>query len=333
MSEIRIAVIGCGGFHKKHVTTYRNRQDCRIVALCDVSQEQIEGFIRRNEMSQEEVADIARFTGNLDEMYETLKPDAVSIATPHTLHYEQAAQAIDAGCHVMVEKPMVTSAEHAHDLTRRVREKGKVFVIAYNTPCTPEFRYLRNLIRTGELGRLEMVVGHLSQDWLPRTRGLWRQDPALSGGGQAYDSGAHLLNSICWTVESRIRTLHAVIDRFDTAVDINSIINVCFHNNVMAAIGINGNCPLWSSHAAYMFTEGKVEIDGWTGKWINIYRGTELVKYPPITDPPTTPADNFLDAIQGKTDALTCPENGIWQSELMDAIYQSADTGQPVHYH
>ena len=329
MSEIKIAVIGCGGFHKKHVTTYLKRDDCRIVALCDVSDEQIDTFIQRNEMT-EQAKDIARFTGNLASMYETVKPDAVSIATPHTCHYEQALQAIEAGCHVLVEKPMVTCSEHAYLLAEKVKESGKILVIAYNAPCTPELMYLRRLIRDQELGKLEMVVGHMSQDWLAGTRGKWRQNPAMSGGGQAYDSGAHLLNSLCWTVESRVKEVHAYIDYFDTAVDINSVINIRFQNSVMAAIGINGNCPLWSSHAAYMFTHGKIEVEMWNGKWINIYKWKEQVKYPPIHDEATTPADNFLDSIQGKTKPLTHVTNGIWQSELMDAVYESAATGLPV---
>ena len=79
----------------------------------------------------------------------------------------------------------------------------RVFVIGYNTPCTPHFMFVRDVIRRQRFGKLEMVSGYLAQNWLRYTNGTWRQDPSLSGGGQTYDSGAHLLSSLCWSVSNR----------------------------------------------------------------------------------------------------------------------------------
>ena len=105
-------------------------------------------------------------------MYAALKPDAVLISTPHTQHYEQGKQALAAGLHVFMEKPMVTSLDQAYALAEHVKQSGKIFVIGYNTPCSGEFIYLRDLIRTQVLGKLEMVTGFISQDWLRFTTGL-----------------------------------------------------------------------------------------------------------------------------------------------------------------
>src|SRR5690606_17030921 len=121
-----------------------------------------------------------------DEMLASLKPDAVLISTPHTLHYEHGMKALEAGCHVFMEKPMVTQVDHAYKIAEKVKETGKVFVVGYNTPCTPAFKYLRDQIRAGAWGRLEIVTGYITQAWKRGTQGTWRQDPALSGGGQAY---------------------------------------------------------------------------------------------------------------------------------------------------
>jgi predicted dehydrogenase len=78
---------------------------------------------------------------------------------------------------------------------------------------------------------------------------------------------------------------------------------------------------------------GRVEIDGWGGSWIKVFRGGQghgqgQVKYPPITGKAESPDDNFIDAILGRAQPQTSPLNGINQSELMDAIYESARTGQ-----
>ncbi|HEX4125042.1 MAG TPA: Gfo/Idh/MocA family oxidoreductase, partial [Tepidisphaeraceae bacterium] len=263
-------------------------------------------------------------------MYKELKPDAVAIITPHTLHFEHGMQALDAGLHVLMEKPMVTSADQAYKLAEKVRKTGKVFTVGYNTPCTPEMNYVRDTIRNGSFGKLELVCGYISQNWLKGTAGMWRQKPELSGGGQAYDSGAHLLNSLCWSVESNPAEVFAFIDNHGSPVDINSSINVRFENGVMAAIVVSGNCPKDGTFMTFIFENGKIDVDGWSGSWIKVAKGREDVKYPEIKGESQTPNDNFIDAVLGRAEPKTSPQNGIVQSELMDAIYESAKTGKPA---
>jgi len=328
MAKIRVAFLGCGGIAGKHVRSLKVREDVELVAGCDVDVEIVKKFFARH---LDDSAPAPPAFSDTEAMYAAARPQAVVICTPHTLHFEQAIEALDAGCHVLLEKPMVTSAEHAYAMKEKVDETGKVFIVAYNTPCTPEFHYLREQIRTGALGRLELVNGYLSQDWRRLTTGQWRQDPALSGGGQAYDSGAHLLNSLCWSVESRAAEVFALIDRCGTPVDVNASITVRFENGVFAAITIGGNCPSNGSHMCFLFDQGRVEIDGWSGSWIHVFGPDgKPVKYPPIADGQLLPADNFIDAILGKDEPRTNPANGIVHSELMDAIYESARTGQPA---
>ncbi len=326
MSKVRIALLGCGGIQNKHVRTFRQRDDAEIVAMCDVSEASIDRLVERSGLSED--GPLPPRFGDAAEMYAAVGPDAVSICTPHTLHFQQGMQALDAGCHVLMEKPMVTDAADAYTLRDKIQQTGKVLLVAYNTPCSPELFYIRQLIRDGELGQLELISGHLSQGWLKGTTGTWRQNPELSGGGQAYDSGAHPLASLCWTVESRVAEVSAFIDNCGSPVDINSSISIRFESGAMAALAISGNCPVNGSHMAYMFTDGKIEFDPWSASWLKVWKGNQPVKYPPITDPPTQPADNFLDAIAGRAEARAGADMGIIHSELMDAIYASAKTGQ-----
>lgn len=328
MSTTRIALIGCGGIQNKHAQIFHRRDDAQIVALCDPSEEAIGRLIERSNLAEH--GDPPPVYSDLGQMYAQVKPDAVSIATPHTMHFEQAMQALDAGCHVLMEKPMVTQADHAYTLRDKVSETGKVFLVAYNTPCSPEMKYIRDIVRSGELGKLELINGHLSQGWLQATVGMWRQKPELSGGGQAYDSGAHPLASLCWTVESRIVEVYAMIDNCGTPVDINSAFVIKFENGVLASISISGNCPVNGADMHYMFTDGKISFQPWSAEWVEVHKGKERVKYPQITDPPTMPADNFLESIAGRAQVRVSTDMGITLSELMDAIYESARTGKPA---
>ena len=328
-SKVRIVLLGCGGMMGAHAQRLRNHPDVDIIGLCDVSEELAKNFAAKHLTSTPHQPQI--FT-DAAVMYAALKPAAVLISTPHTQHYEQGKQALAAGLHVFMEKPMVTSLEHAYALAEDVKKSGKIFVVGYNTPCSGEFIYLRDLIRNKTLGKLEMVTGFISQDWLRATAGMWRQDPALSGGGQAYDSGAHLFNSLCWSVESDVDEVFSFVDKHGSRVDINSVSTIKFANGVMANITISGNCPGGGSHMAFIFDGGRVEIDGWGAGWINVWKGSEKVKYPLITAEMGAPSPdhNFIDAILGRAEPRTSVTNGIIQSQLMDAIYESERTGLPA---
>jgi predicted dehydrogenase len=332
MPKVKVAILGCGGMAGAHARRLKRHSDVEIVGCCDVDTAHVERFIEQH--LGDAAAKPTVFT-DAAAMYRETKPDAVVISTPHTLHFEHGMQAVEAGCHVLMEKPMVTDAGQAHRLAEAVKKAGKVFVVGYNTPCTPEFKYLRDLVRKKELGRLETVTCWLSQDWKRPTTGSWRQDPKLSGGGQMYDSGAHLFNSLVWTVEQPVSEVFAFVDNQGTPVDINGTVNIRFADGTLATVTIGGNCPNDGAGMILMFENGRVEIDGWGGSWIKVFRrdlrahgGGGQLKYPVIPGNPESPDDNFIDAVLGRAEPQTSPINGVIQSELMDAIYESARTGQ-----
>jgi predicted dehydrogenase len=238
-------------------------------------------------------------------------------------------EALDQGCHVLMEKPMVTRAEHAYTLAAKVKESGKVFTIGYNTSCTPAFEYLREKIRSNAFGKLELVTGYLTQWWMKGTVGAWRQNPALSGGGQAYDSGAHLMNSLVWSVESRPAEVFAFVDNHGTKVDINSVIAIRFENGVMASLIISGNCPAAAGPMSFIFENGRVDIDGWGGGYLDVFVKGEP-ENPELPKVDGTPDRNFVDTVLGRCEPKTSALNGIYHTEIMDAIYQAAATGKPV---
>jgi predicted dehydrogenase len=269
---------------------------------------------------------------NAEEMYRAVKPDAVSIATPHTLHFEHCCQALEAGCHVLVEKPMVTSLAHAQALEKKVADTGLQLQIAYITPSRAECSRLREMCRNGEYGRLKVVNCNISQPWYHGTKGKWRQDPALSGGGMIYDSGAHVLNTLVWTVESDVEEVHAYVDNLDSPVDINGTVNVRFRNGVIACVAVCGEAPSKSA-GTWNFERATATLDPWVGSDLHVtarmdgkYQEVDAGVKGADADPQT----NFIDAILGRAEPATTPHNGVVQSQLMDAIYESARTGRPA---
>ncbi len=299
-----------------------------VVALCDVNTEITKGFAERH---FKETAHTPAHYADAAAMYAESNLDGVIIISPHTLHYAHACQALDAGVHLLLEKPMVTNVQDAYALRDKAVASGKTMLIGYNTPCTPILNFIKNAIANGRFGTLEMVNGYLSQNWMKGTMGTWRQNPALSGGGQAYDSGAHLLCSLVWSVASSPKMVSAFTENFDTEVDINSVINIRFENNVLASIAVSGNCISSGSDMVFIFDNARVQIDPWSGGSIKAWdKDGEIDIEKEIEGAYVNPTHHFVNVLTGVSEPCNTPENGVHQSELMDAIYESANTGRAV---
>ncbi len=322
---IKIGTLGTGNIIQKHIGHLAERDDAEIVALSDVNPD----VVKKAKETHFEGKSVKTYTDSA-EMLSKENLDAVIITTPHTLHYEHAVQALEANCHVFLEKPMTTSSKDALQLAEKAKEADKVVAVGFNTASKQAFQYLRQQIRNKTFGELELVTGFIAQNWMVNTTGMWRQNPALSGGGQAYDSGAHIFNSLLWSVESQPESVFSFVDNKDRDVDINSVTSVRFANGVMANITISGNSAQGGRHMAFIFEGGVVECDGWGGSWIKVHvKGHPEV--PEYDFPELFPITNFVDAINGKAEVAAGIQNGINHSLLMDGIYASAEKGHPVN--
>jgi predicted dehydrogenase len=128
--------------------------------------------------------------------------DAVAIVTPNHLHHPVAKAFLEAGIHVICDKPMTTTVDDALDLVETVRRTGLVFGLTHNYTAHPMVREARERVRSGELGTIRVVQVEYPQDWLTtkledtgQKQASWRTDPAQSGAGGAIgDIGSHAYN-------------------------------------------------------------------------------------------------------------------------------------------
>src|SRR2546422_1556327 len=128
--------------------------------------------------------------------------DAVSIVTPNHLHFAPAKAFLEAGIHVICDKPLTTTVEDAVALAQMVRRSGLIFGLTHNYTGYPLVRQAREMIEAGELGRIRVVQVEYAQDWLTtalettgQKQAAWRTDPAQSGpGGSLGDIGTHAYN-------------------------------------------------------------------------------------------------------------------------------------------
>jgi len=332
--KVRVGMIGCGGISRGHAVRLIANPDAEIVALCDPSDESIARMIEFVRLGHGNLSDEQR--KSLDsvpvfkdyrEMLDKVDMDAVEIATPHTLHFPQAMDCLDKGLHICLEKPMVCTVEHAKKLIAKAEEKNRIIVIAYQRHYQPQYRYIKKTVEEGGIGDVTFVSALQCQNWKKGTAGKWRQDPALSGGGQLNDSGSHLIDIILWTTGLAVHQVCAYIDNCGTPVDINSALTLKFKNGAQGTVSVVGDAPtwyedftIWGSKGILFYRNGHLSQCGEDGK---IFQPENL---PQGSDPDT----NLIDAILGRDKVWAPPICGLRVIELTEAAWKSAEIGCPV---
>ena len=148
--------------------------------------------------------------------------DVVSIVTPNHLHYEIARAFVEAGFHVVCDKPLVHTSAQAAELVARVAVQGTVFAVTYNYTGYPMVRQAREMVRSGVIGAVRKVIVEYHQGWLAtqleataNKQADWRTDPARSGiAGAIGDIGSHAENLAATVTGLEIESLCADLTSF-----------------------------------------------------------------------------------------------------------------------
>jgi len=170
---INVALIGIGGMGKVHFDSYKNIEKARVIAVADV----------REEMAKEKVEDDSiRIYDSLEAVLENEKPDMIDICTPSYMHADMAVKALEAGVHVLCEKPMSLSEKDTKRMIEAADKSGKLFMTAHVVRFMGPYKYLKNVIDSGELGKpvhIEMrrLSGVPVWSWED-----WMRDVTKSGG-------------------------------------------------------------------------------------------------------------------------------------------------------
>jgi predicted dehydrogenase len=320
--KLRIGFIGAGGIAVGHFQRLEAAKNAEVVAITEPSRPGLKRF-------QEHCPASAMLPTYRDYRVmlkkETL--DAVVILSPHTLHFEQITTALRQGLHVLSEKPMTCTINHAKALIKLAEKEKRVLMISYQRHFEAPFRYMRDQIQKGALGKIEFVQAVLCQEWLRLTKGTWRQKIALSGGGQINDSGSHMIDIIMWMTGLRVAEVFAVSENFKKEVDINSTVAMTFDNGALGSLSIIGNAPTWredhsivGSKGALYLRQGELIQEDALGKPVKI-------RLPKVKSDPDA---NFVQSILGKESPEVPPECGLRTIEVTEAAWKSAAKGKPV---
>jgi predicted dehydrogenase len=327
VSDLRFGHIGLGGASRGHAAIVNGDAGSTIVAVCDPSAEAQESFVTA---LGEGGSSAKRYT-DCTEMLAAEELDAVVIATPHTQHAEQIRTCLDAGIHVMVEKPMATTARDARDLIEASESAGKVLAIAYQRHGDGEFIKARELIQSGAIGDVRLIHVLIAQNCLSifETGATWRADPELSGGGHFMDTGSHINDMMLWISGLEPKRVQAFISNEGNLVDVNTSLTVEFTNGAVACMSYTSLAPEWREEFRFYGPDGMIRIG--KGEPLLLCQHNRDQVLPRPAGNGQRPADNFLAAIRGEAEVQAPPICGLRVAQLTEAAYASAASGKPHH--
>jgi predicted dehydrogenase len=327
--KLRLGVIGAGLKAAEYAASWAAMPEIEFVALADTTA-----------LSRQRLIDVCIAAGapapkSFEDYREMLAKcrdalDIVYISTPHAFHGEQAAAVVEAGIDLFLEKPMVTTVAEAETLIAAQKKSGVTVVTAFQGGLSPLVIDTRKRALAGEFGELIAISGMIWESWAGNYAGHWKQEPEISGGGFMFDTGAHMMNTVCLLANSDFASVSAYMNKHGRKVDIATAVSARLKNGAMATLTAAGEGPPGcASYITFFYSKAIVRIDAWGGwREISVGRVNEPREEAEILG---NPMKNFLAIRAGEMENTGSVEMGLRFARLWDAIKESAaGDGMPV---
>ena len=345
-SHFNVAVIGAGAIGADHLASFGLHPAAKVVAVADISSKR--GREAAERFGIPEVVQDYRLLLGRDDI------DVISIALPNYLHAKVTLEALRAGKHVMLDKPMATNARDAAKLVAEARARGALFMVGQNFRFNAETQTARQIGGRGSLGD----VYHAKTSWsrrsgIPRI-GSWFTQRRFSGGGCTYDIGVHALDRCLYLLgefeaaavsgqtfakfgprgkgnggwgKSEIDP-KAPFDVDDLSV---ALIKLRSGRTVILEAAWASHGPANDANATQLFgTEAGLSLPP-----VQLFRQTRtgycteaVDPLPPLVNP--NRMVHFIDCLLGKAKPFVKPTESLAVQKILDAIYVSAATGREV---
>jgi UDP-N-acetyl-2-amino-2-deoxyglucuronate dehydrogenase len=335
MTPLRIGMIGCGEIAVRTAEGIASAPSARHAMVMDV-----DAGVAADMGGTYGVPHTTR----VEELLASPSVDAVYIAVPHYLHAPLALQAIAAGKHVLVEKPIATTLEDADRMIAAARDRGVLLSVAFLAQGDAQLQRVRELIRSGAIGevvgtrivlRSDKPESYWTGGFTGRIQTDWRSSKAKAGGGVLIMNTIHDLNTVRWLTGLEVTRVYAEYGTFATGVEVEDFVAVtCRYANgaigtLEAGSAVRGRDPLREPDRIYG-AEGQVLLSSpprlyQGGQW----RDLEPVEVP--LDPRAAAVEGFARAVLDGTPAPVSAEDGRAALEVVVAAYRSGEEARPVH--
>ena len=359
MSDIlRIGIIGCGGIaNGKHMPALKKQKDVQMVAFCDIIEE------RAVKAAKDYGTPDAKTYTDYKKLLEDKTIDVVHVCTPNKEHSFITIDALEAGKHVMCEKPMAKTYAEAKAMLDAAKRTGKKLTIGYQNRHTPQALYVKQACDEGVLGDIYYANAIALRRRAVPTWGVFLNEDE-QGGGPLIDIGTHALDLTLWcmnnykpkmVVGTKYRKL---ADQTQTAnawgdwdpkeftVEDSAFGFVVMENGATIILQSSWALNILDANeAAFRLCGTKAGADTVDGARINgVKYGRQYVEKPALNaggvafydGTSASPSDidmaQWINAIRTDSDPCVLPEQALCVTRILEAIYTSSETGKPVYF-
>ncbi|MFD0712382.1 Gfo/Idh/MocA family protein [Paenibacillus sp. GCM10027626] len=358
MSKVRIGIIGCGGIaNGKHMPSLAKVKEAEIVAFCDIVVE------RAEEAKAKYGNEDAKVYSDYTELLKDASIEVIHVCTPNDSHAEISIAAMEAGKHVLCEKPMAKTAADARRMLEVSKQTGKKLSIGYNNRFRTDSRALKQVCESGELGEVYFAKAHAIRRRAVPTWGVFL-DEEKQGGGPLIDIGTHALDLVLWMMDNYKpkvvlgRAYHKLSQTENAAnawgpwdpakftVEDSAFAMITMENG--ASIVLESSWALNTlevDEAKVTLCGTKAGADMKQGLRINGEENSRLyVKEIELSsggvafyegasdDPAELEARAWIDSVLNDKELIVKPEQALVVSEILEAIYESSQTGKAIYF-
>ncbi|NQU10377.1 Gfo/Idh/MocA family oxidoreductase [bacterium] len=346
MQALRFAVLGAGGVAHSHVGNLTALPEVSPVGFQDISVDALRGWQER--FPQAEIdADPKRLLART-------KPDLVCVCSPNSSHESLTMTALAAGCHVLCEKPMAMNVAQARRMEARRAKDGKLGAINFSYRHVAAFRFAREVIRRGELGRVQRLNVRYLQSFLgaAATPHSWRNDLSIAGFGALGDLGAHMIDGATFVSGLRpvraIGTMQTLVPfkrdrkgrRRRVTTDTNASFLIEYESGAIGTFEASQVVPGYGNffHIEVSGDQGLLRICSQENDQITLLSGATVSQYatwataglPKMTIPtdftgrqPRNTQEVFVRAIRGEKIEFATFADGLLAQRVLDALVAS----------
>ena len=314
---IRIGLVGAGKMAFPHVRAIQNHEDCELVAVADIVEE--------NALAVTKGTDVAIFKDYHD-MCKECELDAVIINLPHFLHCEATCFFLENGVNVLVEKPMAINVEECDKMIAAARENNVMLAVGHVQQYASPHKYLKEIIKSKKYGELLRVTETRNANYFVN-RSAWFLDKKLAGGGILMNLGAHTLDKVMYVTDSKLEAACAVCKNTvnDYTIEEGAQVLAKFSCGASAVFSFTGTTGPSLYETYYCFEKSIVkvvagivlfEFDEEKNDWVEIARDDSNRLHEGAIE-------EFVKLLKGEPSEVTTPEFGRDVIEGLTMIYNS----------
>ncbi|MBC8081249.1 MAG: Gfo/Idh/MocA family oxidoreductase [Gorillibacterium sp.] len=358
--KLKVAIIGCGGIaNGKHLPSLARLVDTNVelVAFCDIVVERAEEAKVKYGTSESKVY------SDYTELLKDASIDVIHVCTPNDSHAPISIASMEAGKHVMCEKPMAKTAADARAMLETSKRTGKKLTIGYQNRQRPDSQHLKRVTEAGTLGEVYFTKAHAIRRRAVPTWGVFL-DEEKQGGGPLIDIGTHALDLALWFMDNykpkavlgstfhKLSHIENAANAFgpwdpkEFTVEDSAFGMITFENGatvILESAWALNTLDVKESRVTLSGTEGGADMeDGlrlngeehsrlWETK-IDTNSGGVAFYSGSSENESEREARLWIEAILENKDPVVLPEQALVVSEILEAIYESAKTGKTVYF-